>query len=481
MLSAAHHTPDLSLIKRFPALPDVIQLILLFTGSFICVYYLPQYVGSVFFLILLPFFLFSKKDYFWFALFFIISSAPANIFVGSSFDSLYRLPFYNILAGRLTPIDLFVICAFIKAVVISFRKKEILLKKDILLFLAFTAIVSISVSFIYGTERIAFFRELRGAVFLSVIFSFTALIRNTDEVRKFAYLLIPFLFLILADQFSIIFFKDLLINLFRSDITINITPDTVSGNLRAISTSFYLVLLSLFFGLFFYNKKNNISVIILLTISPLIIIITSIRIWTISLVLLGIIYILMARIPVKKFIKVIIPVILVILSLNIFGEFRHYFNETIVLRFTTMFHSFVRGELMVYDSLVPRVADAKRIIEAIFFAPIFGSGFSHVYLTNKSGDLGFLNLILFCGLGGSLTILIILVRLLTNLFQLCKSSVGKRKAIALFSFFIAITIPFMTTINFFAFDVPSIILFTSILLGTTQLFIFENEKIKIAA
>ncbi|CAN5392338.1 hypothetical protein BH10BAC5_BH10BAC5_11140 [soil metagenome] len=461
-------------------MPDFLLLLSFFTASIINVYYLKGIISSVFFLVLLPLFIFTGKNYFWFAFYFIIASAPANIFVGSSFDSLYRLPFYNIYFGKLTPIDLFVICAFFKALYITLRCKRLKIKKEILYFLVYIAVISISLSFVYGTERISFFRELRGAVFLSVIFSFTSLVRNTEEVKKFAYLLVPFLFLILADQLSIIFFKDLLINILIPEITIHITPDNLSGNLRAISSSFYLVLISMFFGLFFYSKKNEIAVIILLTISPVIIIITSIRVWTISLFILAGIYLLLSRIPVKKYIKVIIPLIIIFLFLNLFIEFRSYFNETIFLRFTTLISAFFHGELSSYDSLVPRLNDTKKIIDAIFFAPLFGSGLSHVYLSNKSSDLGFMNFILLSGITGGFMIFILLFRMLKNLFVLTKNSAQKRKAIALFSFFIAIIFPFLTTINFFAFDVPSIIFFTSILIAVTQLYLFENENVKLA-
>ncbi len=476
-ISVTDHLFSFKLTGKLTFLSDVAFLVLLFASSFISVYFFPVIVSSVFFLLLIPVFIFTKKDYFWFAFFFIISSAPANIFAGSSFDTLYRLPSYSIFFGKITVIDLFVIGAFFKSLYVYFKERHLKIKKEILYSIIYIAIVTLAVSFIYGSERQLFFRELRGASFLSVIFSFTTLIKSTKEVKKFAYILIPFLFLVLADQLSIIFLKDLLIKFFRSDISIRLVTDNLSGNSRAISTSFYLVLLCMFFGLFFYNKKNEKAVLILLTISPIIIIITSIRMWTVSLLLLGGIYILLSEIPLKKYIKIIIPLIIIFLFLNLFSDFRNYFNETIIVRFTSLFTALSKGELTNYDSLAPRLADTKRIIDAIFFAPLFGSGLSHVYLTNKSGDLGFLNFILFAGVSGGIILLTLVLRILINLFRIIRSSTEKRKAIALFSFYCAIIIPYLTTINFFAFDVPSIILFSSILISVTQIFFFENENI----
>jgi len=93
---------------------DLCLLIILFIISVYLVYFTSQTLSRIFFLALLFAFFFSRKDYAWFAFFFILAQGPGYFFADYSGLSLQRLPLYTFVAGMsLTPIDLFVFSALV--------------------------------------------------------------------------------------------------------------------------------------------------------------------------------------------------------------------------------------------------------------------------------------------------------------------------------------------------------------------------------
>ena len=150
-------------------LVDFMQMTALFLGSVVAVYRTSPAIRDLFFLI--PLFLSyrSKKDYFWFAYFFILINAPAYLFVNRTQAAIFRLPFYTIMPKfSFSPMDLFLFIVIFKA----FREKvriKFFLNKPLEFFLIYIILVSIPVSFLLGTELQPFINTLRSFFFYGII------------------------------------------------------------------------------------------------------------------------------------------------------------------------------------------------------------------------------------------------------------------------------------------------------------------------
>ena len=93
---------------------EIYKIIFLYIVSVICILGLGKIIGTLYIFAIIYFFLKSKRDYFWIALFFILATKPANFFASySAIDSINRLPVINIASGiSLASEDLFIIAVF---------------------------------------------------------------------------------------------------------------------------------------------------------------------------------------------------------------------------------------------------------------------------------------------------------------------------------------------------------------------------------
>jgi len=183
---------------------DFLQMAVLFLASVFVVYRSSPAIRDLFFLLPLALAFRSKKDYFWFAYFFILINAPASLFVNRTQDAIFRLPFYSV-GGNLsfTPMDIFLFISIFKAI----REKvkiKFFLNKPLEFFLIYLFLVSIPVSFLLGTELKPFINTLRSFFFYGIIFSYLRLIKDKEDILKFGYLMVPFTILIVFDQLYVI-------------------------------------------------------------------------------------------------------------------------------------------------------------------------------------------------------------------------------------------------------------------------------------
>ena len=179
---------------------DMLQMIGLFLASVYFVYFSSPLLRDLAFLI--PLFLFwrSKKNYFWFAYFFILVNAPIGIFGNYYFAAEYRLPIYSVLPSMgFWVADLFVILALIKAILRG-EKKEIVLAKPLKLLLVYLILITLPLTFIFGTDVATFANSLRSIFYYSVVISFFWLTNEIQDIYKFGYLLLPFAVLVVYDQ-----------------------------------------------------------------------------------------------------------------------------------------------------------------------------------------------------------------------------------------------------------------------------------------
>jgi len=463
---------------------DFVYLFILFTSSIIFTYYLPRNLSNIFFLILLFLFLRSEKNYFWFAFFFILVQGPAYFFSDFYGSSQYRLPIYSILPGlSFTPIDLFVILAFIKAL-LKGKKKKLMLKTPLIIILAY-----ITISFIFTIIKDFDLQYLgpvmRGPFYYSIIISFSYLVTERKDALYFIYLVIPSIFFLFFTQLYFLITRNEFINLFYPGYR-GILQMENSGQIRAIAGGDLLVLFCFVFSLFLLeNHKKKLSnryLYLISTVAYISVIISATRIWFVvfSFILFG--YIFISKRRMSNLIKIFIVLAIIFTMLFLSDVISIDFLERgvgkrlagILYVIQGKFHSVKTFEYRYFVRL-------PRVIEGVKKYIIFGCGFSRKGLEYIDFHVGFFNTILQFGIiGFSLFILFII-----SYFKLIKTSINKignlnpfnipLKILALI--FSGILIANFTTWFFFPMSRNTYIpFFISIFLSLTELFIREAEN-----
>jgi len=180
------------------------KIFLLFAITVFIVYFVPKIFSHLLILGYLVAFLRSKRDYYWFAFFFILYSTPLGLFSEGTADAVHRLPLFSLAAGfSFSTYDLFVIAAFYKALTIK-NKFQYTFQKPLFVLLFYFLILIFLAVFFHHTPLTTVIDQVRGTFYFSLLFSIPRLLPNKEFVYKFIRLIIPFTFIIFIG--SIYFF-----------------------------------------------------------------------------------------------------------------------------------------------------------------------------------------------------------------------------------------------------------------------------------
>lgn len=193
-------------ILKIPDYPlkEALYLYGLFFLLILVYYILPlpfRYIASVTMLVL---FIFSKKDYWWLALFFILYSGPWGLFSEDTRDAVVGIPLFSIGSGfSFSFIQIFFIISFFKALYINPRFLSFFRSPFQLIFVYFAFLLVIAL--FYGANTGVIFDDLKVAVFWGLVFVLPALVRKPSEVYKFLFLILPVVFLVFIDAVYFLF------------------------------------------------------------------------------------------------------------------------------------------------------------------------------------------------------------------------------------------------------------------------------------
>jgi len=370
------------------------------------VYFSKPLYRDVFFLIPLILFWYSKKNYFWFAYFFILLNEPGWFFFTTSIKELHRLPYYTVLPSMsFTLIDLFVILALVKAI-IKGKRKSFVFSKPLRLLLVYFVLFSLPLTLLFKTDLASFANSLRSLTYYSVIVSFYWLARDEREVYAFGYLLVPCLAVVIANQFYLMFTGDYLISLVSAEVSTNVIRNSVSGEIRPVMRAVLIVFSCLFFGMLLSKSKEyeifrGLGEMIIL-IAAASFFLSATRSW-ISITLLSLTSFffmstrrtgLIARFSLIVGVSLAILINLRVISLD-------YFERNIWERYVPVARALLHGSLSGTDTFVNRVeTDLPKTVSGLKMSPIVGVGLSTEFTEHYSNDLGFLNTILLFGTAG---------------------------------------------------------------------------------
>jgi len=463
---------------------DHLYLLALVLTAFAAVYFIPQSFTRIIFLAFLVLFWNSKRDYIWFALFFILVQQPGWFFADFSRTGLYRIPLYNFLPSMsVTAIDLFVVVALIKAWMKG-KKRPFKLKRPALVIFIYM-LFSICLSIIHGAGVTTLANLLRGPFYYSIVISFLYLIKSKDEVFSFIKVIMPYVLFLLFTQIYDLITRTEFVNVFyagfRSTFLIEGT-----GQVRATPGGFLIVFFSFLFAFFLIeNKTHSISkrfLYLIISTSFLIVVISATRVWFVVFLFVFVFYIFISRRKVSNSLKIITLIVLLMVVLVMSGAISSdFFSEAVFPRLTAV-SSVIGGD---YDAIptfrtryffrLPRLlAMAKQNL-------IFGVGFTKEYFQYSDYHVGFFNTILQFGILGFVCFLYFFLSYFVLIRKTVKRLAGQnpyRQSLRFLSVaFSGILVAHFWTWYFFPMDGNSFIpFFIAVFIALTEFFINEAEN-----
>jgi len=481
--------PTLSWSKfGWQTLKDLIALVILLLLSFYVVYFMSPTISKFFFLLLVFLFFVFRKDYFWFAFFFIITQGPGYFFADFAGTSLQRLPLYTFLPGMsFTPIDLFVLFAFLKALTMG-KKMKLQLEKPLLLLLIYIIFVVSVNSFIYRTSADILAWNLRWLFYYSIIISFVYLVNKKQEVYKFITLVFPFVFFILFTQIYFVATGNEFINLFNPGFR-GVALNTVTGELRPLMGGELILLFSFLFSIFLLvDKKYDFSKLYLylvLVLAFFSIFLSATRLWFVifSFIFGG--YILVSK---KKISSAIGMVAIFFLVLSVLMYSGLISSNLLIESSWGRLHQVIaiaRGDVYSVDTAMNRLVNQLPIIAGIIKQnPLIGFGFSNISMNHYDNDFGFLNTILMFGIIGFSLFIVFFIKMFLMLISSIKNiNVGNRFRLPLKIMVIAwlgVMIGYFSTWDFFTMDFGKVF-FISLLVAIGEFFAKQANKEELLA
>ena len=458
-------------------LKDFCYLFVLLGIAFVSVYFLPQSISRIVFLGFILAFFFSKKDYIWFAFFFILTQGPGYIFADLG-PSVHRLPLYRIAPGMsLIPMDIFAIVAIVKAF-LGGKRIKMKLRKPLTLLFGYICFASIAGAILFGVNIDIATWHMRWLFYYSFIVSFLYLIYDGRNVYRFHILLTPLAFFILFTQIFFIVKGVEFINLFDPGYRGIAVSET--GLLRAIPGGILLLFLCYVFSFVAAENATRLQKVywyFVIGTCLLSVFISGTRIWVIIFSVILILYGLRHRHGVLNIVKVgtIFAIIVVILfKTGVISP--AYLTKGPITRIQQVF-GIMQGRIYEAPTFERRVIyEVTPRIDIIKKNPVIGYGISYVSQRYYNNNLGCINTILMFGVFGFLIFVYFFVRY----FKLLNSTLKRLHPTNPYRNFIqtmaitwtGILIGYFSTWDFFTFYFRKTF-FVSILIATTEILIKE--------
>jgi len=386
------------MIDKSPGSKEIIHLYLLFLISVVVIYKLPTIAGTIFQILLLIAFFFSKKYYFWLAFVFLIASEPGFLFAAfdaaHSFSILPNTPFGNLYFSLV-----FLIVALVKYYPIKMRP-SFFLKINILLIFSYLFIQLIA----FGVYKITGF--IRLSLPWLLLFIVPRMLKQEEDVVKFFQMVFSLVFFVLLTQFYKILTGaefSVLLGGFTSEVV------EARGGIEEVETALrpvygiFIPFLAIWGSIYFlalqktYFTKQYLNIIMGLSVFS--IFLTATRSWLIASVFMVAFYIIIAsRRMVKTLLQVALASALIITIVRIL-PFLEKQVELSLVRYETLEY-FVQGDITASGTVKRFDVRIKRPMAGFAANPILGWGVGKEYSQYGDGHVGYHNLLMSAGLIG---------------------------------------------------------------------------------
>lgn len=401
------------------------------------------------------FFLKSKKDYFWIALFFILTESPGYLI--SYFDEKHNLANYGLKISSLRYIyyqEIVCLLLFAKALYYRNIKFISLFRNIVLVFLTYSLFL-FAYSFMYDFPINRVFRTIRALIPLTLFFSIPVLMKKFEYYIKWFQLLKYFIIFVFLVQFIELFIGERLAyalggvritDMWSSDYNLD-----EKELLRPLYSYYYIIItiiiaFTLIASRRFYFNKNELF--ILSVFGFLSILISGTRGYIIALSVFFILCVVFTKVFNKKFSSLLVFLLLfsfILLIPNVNKQFAGVFS-----RLSTV-ELLLKGDLTAGGTLKRVETRAPKVFEVYNSGPrILGYGYSKNFWDNMDNHVGPVTVLLNAGIIGTLIILLLWLSYIIRTLQLSKKNayVKYPMRILVFGFSILIIIHFTSNIVF---------------------------------
>ncbi len=484
-------TPIMAERKTFSReiLRDFFRMTVLFLLAVYSVYYAPTIVNYVYFLLILGLFWMSERDYFWFGFYFVIINTPAFLFFETSGQATNRLPLYSLTGGlSFSVFDLFVFTALGKAIYRGISK-PFYISSSLKFLLAYFVLVSLPITFLIGSGNSSFVNTFRPYFYYTLLISFYFLVDDLEDVYKFGYLLIPYVFFTLFDQLFLLMNGELLISIINPETVREVVDNTITGGVRAYFSGFLLIFYAFLFALQLrlnprYELFGGFAYLIIFVAMATFVLSATRSYLLMPLMVLLVYFVLSSKggsdIIKLSFFTLLFGIIFFSLDLISFD----FFVKSIWPRFEAFFGTVLGGEsLAKFDTVESRLSeDLPHILEGIRYSPIIGTGFSGVFREHENNDLGFVNTILIFGAVGFTFFIYFLIAFFKKLSRWVSSAWADQETRGMLNsirmVFFGILLGYATTYDFFTVRQIERIYFIAIIVATSEVAVHQIHKRK---
>jgi hypothetical protein len=369
----------------------------------------PNVLGQIFFVISLLFFLRSKDEPFWLALFVLIFSGAAGFFTS------------NVKAPYVGPFPLFVVfyLAFILKFILKKRKQYIFYLKP---FLAIIFLMILNLLIYFDNFNLNVFLKYNIALLLIPLLP--SFIHESEQLKRFMHFIsIGAIVVFFGQLFHIIngvpiagfFFGVRYDPLGR----IEVDPNSFVRSIDGILVSFIALIGNLY--IYLNNKKR--VYLLFVAISIISIIITATRGWMIASFI--IILPLLRNFSIRNFVNIVLAVVFVVILSSQFDVIRRQLDLSFK-RLETV-EKIAEGDVTAGGTNIRLTERHIPVWNAFLERPVFGWGYSDTYLEVSDGHVGNQNLLMQVGIIGYFLFLILLFSIVVNVLK-AKSGFKKNKS-----------------------------------------------------
>lgn len=441
-------------MKLFPKnhlFKDIIQFYAVYLFVVVAVYKTPTIVALIIQVGILYVFYNSKKDYFWFAFIFIVSSTPASFFtVLDAANTLSLFPTSPI--GVLYFWIVFLMFAAVKA--FNVRPQYPFFLTGIVVAMLIYLVIQLMIFKIANLGIM-----VKGLMPWILVFALPRLLVKKSDYENFFNIVFSFSFFVLISQLFFLVsateFNTLLggLNTTRYDLTI----ESADQALRPVS-GIMISYVSIMGSTFFYVHKDNIFtknyLLLVLAISFISVFITATRGWMLGSVLIILVFaFLISKNPLKLIPKLFLPALVLILLFK-FVPFLNKQFELSFSRYETL-TALVGGDKTAGGTLSRLDDRPKKVMKKFWESPILGWGYGPEKEGYSDGHVGNQNLLLSAGILGYSLMAFLWIAFMFKLFlrdsQLNSNNPYKKVPLLLISFMLSMILIHSTSSQWFGY------------------------------
>lgn len=379
---------------------DEVKFLATYFGLVAAHYMLPAFLGQIALIAAVIAFIISKKNYFWIALFFLMSSGAAGFF-----SHFTKFP----MIGP-APIFVLVMIVMVFKYVINSSKHPVFYKE------IFFVLVFIMLIYRF-TTGINYVHMLKFDLTFLSLFILPTLIKSINEWKLFFKLLFLGLFIVLIGQWWHIFTganfagATFGITAHRYERAIEVDPDGFVRSVEGIFVSLIALIGSMFL---LANEPRNRYYQIIAVLSFLSIWITATRGWMLASLIIVLPYLL--KLNRKQFASIAFMVTLFILLITQVDFIDRQFSKS-VERLSTIEYLF-EGDRTAGGTLVRLTTRHQKVWSQFLERPVFGWGYSENFHRNSDPHVGNQNLLMQIGVFGFLFLIIFLSYFVLRMIKL---------------------------------------------------------------